>query len=318
MKKLFFTFLFFCFSLTVSAQDSFIKAVDEPHSGRNMRIIPTPDEGWVLFSLDSLKLYKFNKCGTIEWAKKYNIPTTYPGDFMQAKNGNFLYLTRIPINANVSLPSVTMLSPTGTVLWSKLYQDQNYTHVPYTVSEDSNGDFFIFANSAVLGGGQTYWMLLKINPTGNVIWSNFYNSVAGDWGGAIVTSDNGVLMRPGGGYIKTDNAGNVQWTTEKYSAEPYYAPVEVSDGYVLMGYTPGVGRFWLSKLTKQGILVGNKEKYFIFAGTVSHFQKKANGNFLLLFQRQFVNPVVNTIVELDRSEERRVGKECRSRWSPYH
>src|SRR3712207_7591504 len=25
-----------------------------------------------------------------------------------------------------------------------------------------------------------------------------------------------------------------------------------------------------------------------------------------------------TLEELDRSEERRVGKECRSRWSPYH
>ena len=24
------------------------------------------------------------------------------------------------------------------------------------------------------------------------------------------------------------------------------------------------------------------------------------------------------IAEIDRSEERRVGKECRSRWSPYH
>ena len=24
------------------------------------------------------------------------------------------------------------------------------------------------------------------------------------------------------------------------------------------------------------------------------------------------------IFEVDRSEERRVGKECRSRWSPYH
>ena len=23
-------------------------------------------------------------------------------------------------------------------------------------------------------------------------------------------------------------------------------------------------------------------------------------------------------IEIDRSEERRVGKECRSRWSPYH
>ena len=25
-----------------------------------------------------------------------------------------------------------------------------------------------------------------------------------------------------------------------------------------------------------------------------------------------------TFAEFDRSEERRVGKECRSRWSPYH
>ena len=29
-------------------------------------------------------------------------------------------------------------------------------------------------------------------------------------------------------------------------------------------------------------------------------------------------PNANTIIVYDRSEERRVGKECRSRWSPYH
>ena len=28
--------------------------------------------------------------------------------------------------------------------------------------------------------------------------------------------------------------------------------------------------------------------------------------------------LIRTPQELDRSEERRVGKECRSRWSPYH
>ena len=27
---------------------------------------------------------------------------------------------------------------------------------------------------------------------------------------------------------------------------------------------------------------------------------------------------VQVVLELKRSEERRVGKECRSRWSPYH
>ena len=51
-------------------------------------------------------------------------------------------------------------------------------------------------------------------------------------------------------------------------------------------------------------------------------QLKANGctdfhgNEILRFSRKFQN----TLEELDkkRSEERRVGKECRSRWSPYH
>ena len=28
--------------------------------------------------------------------------------------------------------------------------------------------------------------------------------------------------------------------------------------------------------------------------------------------------IVNQVQEAQRSEERRVGKECRSRWSPYH
>ena len=30
------------------------------------------------------------------------------------------------------------------------------------------------------------------------------------------------------------------------------------------------------------------------------------------------NPLVGEVVIGGRSEERRVGKECRSRWSPYH
>ena len=31
-----------------------------------------------------------------------------------------------------------------------------------------------------------------------------------------------------------------------------------------------------------------------------------------------INAVLTTLVGSTRSEERRVGKECRSRWSPYH
>ena len=43
--------------------------------------------------------------------------------------------------------------------------------------------------------------------------------------------------------------------------------------------------------------------------------------FLIFLSSANTNSVLksfNTILALTRSEERRVGKECRSRWSPYH
>ena len=35
-------------------------------------------------------------------------------------------------------------------------------------------------------------------------------------------------------------------------------------------------------------------------------------------ERQYWQDVADRFVKENRSEERRVGKECRSRWSPYH
>ena len=39
---------------------------------------------------------------------------------------------------------------------------------------------------------------------------------------------------------------------------------------------------------------------------------------VLLLRRHLLRPPRNVIDAIPRSEERRVGKECRSRWSPYH
>ena len=40
---------------------------------------------------------------------------------------------------------------------------------------------------------------------------------------------------------------------------------------------------------------------------------------LIAEERQVWDPIVEWAKKnMDRSEERRVGKECRSRWSPYH
>ena len=39
---------------------------------------------------------------------------------------------------------------------------------------------------------------------------------------------------------------------------------------------------------------------------------------VLLHAGNFGSAQTGNIMEMARSEERRVGKECRSRWSPYH
>ena len=37
-----------------------------------------------------------------------------------------------------------------------------------------------------------------------------------------------------------------------------------------------------------------------------------------LFPEDIPEPMIANFIDVARSEERRVGKECRSRWSPYH
>ena len=38
----------------------------------------------------------------------------------------------------------------------------------------------------------------------------------------------------------------------------------------------------------------------------------------VVFTRKYIDCSSIQYIEVFRSEERRVGKECRSRWSPYH
>ena len=47
-------------------------------------------------------------------------------------------------------------------------------------------------------------------------------------------------------------------------------------------------------------------------------QRSFNKQITIFAALTTANLVVMKIEQKDRSEERRVGKECRSRWSPYH
>ena len=61
------------------------------------------------------------------------------------------------------------------------------------------------------------------------------------------------------------------------------------------------------------------EEYFDSTVAMKVYNKINNHvDLLVSFPRMGVRDPRFSIDEMERSEERRVGKECRSRWSPYH
>jgi len=72
---------------------------------------------------------------------------------------------------------------------------QNFT--PIGVRQDSNGDFWLAYNGEGMSSGVLYPIVVKINPSGNVIWSNNYNppsNTAPNISSMIATSDGGYLL----------------------------------------------------------------------------------------------------------------------------
>jgi gliding motility-associated-like protein len=234
------------------AQDADIKHTNHLYFGRELQILPTPDQGWAVYEPDSFKLFRFNTCGKIEWAKKYHLPVTnYSGldFFTTTRAGGFAFLNLAPDRL---YGQITVVDNNGSVLWSKAVSDPNYTLTSYSIGQDPHGNFFIFANASKNGGGEVALLLTKFSETGTQLWSRFYNR-GGFWGGAIATRDYGFLLRSGANLIKTDSLGRIVWTKSVRSGSTdYITPLEVEDGYIVVCLTNSFFRPALIKLNKDG------------------------------------------------------------------
>ena len=292
MKNLIYILFTICHCSFATADDPFIKIIDDPQAGSTMRIVNTPDNGWAVFTMDNLKLYKFSSCGILEWTKKYDIPNPLwnSNAFIATQSGGFAFMTRIQINANVHNTIITKLDSSGNILWCKLIGDLDYNHFPYTLNEYSSGELILYGNVHNVTTNTHHNMIVKISPGGNLLWTKFY-SWGGIWGGAFITDDNGVLARTGSMFIKTDQSGNIQWTKrfQTDSSYGYYAPVEVNDGFIFTTYNnPGTSYINFHKMDKQGNLLWNNYKRTSLTGIPPVLRKNNNGNIICAFYKAVI------------------------------
>ncbi|MCH8904241.1 MAG: gliding motility-associated C-terminal domain-containing protein [Bacteroidetes bacterium] len=306
MKRLIIVLLAALFYFTTYAQQTFIKTINDLSPGLKLRVLPTSDQGWVLFSSDDLKLYKFNSCGDLQWAKKYMLPNLLScsgegNEIIITQTGGFIFLVRVQLNLNIRASVLTKLDASGNIIWTKLYGDPQWSHCPYSIAQDNAGNFILYANASPLGGGTVYNMISKINSNGNVIWTRFYNH-GGFWGGAILTSDDGVLVRAGNLFMKTDSSGKVEWASRFSSAGTYnyLKPIEVSDGYIFNKYNNGTKEISFYKMDKSGNLLWSGRKTLNYFGNPPVLRKKNNGNFTAVFNKTIAGKNYTAVMEFDK------------------
>src|SRR2546426_237117 len=69
----------------------------------------------------------------------------------------------------------------------------------------------------------------------------------------------------------------------------------------------------------QGELVSAHARHVVvFAAGLLQLRRKSAKHSIPFKMSKLIVDLLETVQVADRSEERRVGKECRSRWSPYH
>ncbi|CAN5634620.1 hypothetical protein BH11BAC2_BH11BAC2_14330 [soil metagenome] len=300
MRK-FLLFLFLLSTIGASAQQTFIRSTNDPNFGNLIKVLPLADSSWVVCSMDSMKITKFNTCGFVDWSNQYQIPNDNIGlsDVITTSDNCILMVTRM-LSMNIEVSLVTKLDASGNMLWSKSYEDGSYQHFPYSIHEDASGNYIVYANVEHLGGAPLYNMLMKIDNSGNVIWTQFYDH-GGIWGGSITTADNGILLRTSNTFIKTDSAGTVQWTSIfNGGSYYYYAPVELNDGYIFTGYITGNPNVSFSKIDKNGTQLWSDRRTSDFAVYPKALHKKSNGNFISVFLRTVGATTYPVAAEFDK------------------
>lgn len=298
MKKLLFL-LAVLLSVNAFSQRKFIKTMNDAAYGRSLRVLPTNDQGWVIFSIDSLKLTKFNHCGDVEWSKKHTLPPCYyHTDFIRTQPGGFALLSMLITGSSSYSSLITLFDASGNISWSKSFDVAGFNQFPYTINTDQQGNLVFYSNAS--GGSSLYNMACKVDVNGNVIWTKLYDH-GGIWGGSISTSDNGTLIRTGQIFIKTDAAGNVQWTSRFLTSSAfYYAPIEVSDGYIFPVATSGAQYIGFYKMDFLGNMLWGGGKISNYSGQPPMLRKKNNGNIVGVFNKTTAGVTSPVLIEFDK------------------
>jgi arginine repressor len=152
---------------------------------------------------------------------------------------------------------VVKLDSSGNVVWTKTIGGNGYDYAN-SIIQSSDGGYVVAGYTYSFGAGVVDFYVVKLDSSGNVVWTKTIGGNYYDYAYSITqSSDGGYVVA---GYtdsfgagsadfyvVKLDSSGNVMWTkTIGGSNSDYaYSIIQSSDGgYVVAGYTWSFGAGW--------------------------------------------------------------------------
>lgn len=165
---------------------------------------------------------------------------------------------------------VMKTDPTGKKIWSRTFGENDLEDEANCVQEMRDGGYIVAGSTESLGAGGTDGLLIRLDPTGRVIWSRTFGGP--DWDSVDCvqeTRDRGLILAGGteswgagkwdAWLIRTDASGNEVWsrTFGGPDRDSLSSTQQTRDGgYIVVGRTLsfGAGNYdvWLIKVDRSG------------------------------------------------------------------
>ncbi len=157
----------------------------------------------------------------------------------------------------------------GEIIWEKTYGGAS-VDTAYGICELSGGGYIVVGNTASYGGGGTDIRLLRLNSSGDTLWSKTYGGPKDDYGYSILETGDGGFLISGAAVpedstetdlylLEVDKDGTPQWDKHyggQWDELGYFLCHTSDGGYAVAGFTfsesMGWSDVWLLRLDSSG------------------------------------------------------------------
>jgi hypothetical protein len=260
-------------------------------------IIQSSDGGYVVagttrkpvYGLDyDIYVVKLDSLGNVQWSKTIDRSSDDEArSIIQSSDGGYAVAGWTwSFGAGGSDFYVVKLDGSGNVVWTKTIGGSGDDYA-YSIIQSSDGGYVVAGWTSSFGAGGSDFYVVKLDGSGNVVWTKTIGGSGDDYAYSIIQSSDGgyvvagSTIKPVYGWdydiyvVKLDSSGNVQWskTIDRSSDDEARSIIQSSDGgYVVAGWTlNGADYTWhdiyVMKLDSLGnvewskIIIGSRTDY---------------------------------------------------------